>query len=174
MTILSLLKNYDNDMGMKVGAYDGNGFYYIGTVGDFAENIIEYDNAVKDRAVKQVKKSEKALKETLSSAPKLEDYAKEQLKKDIKDLTFMGFQVEVEIWFHDVEVKQKTLAKREERLKSFIHLAHRNVRDYAMCDTGVEENCLRVLLDGHENGAFWMMNEATPPSLRFATDTEDD
>lgn len=174
MTIITLLNAYDGNMNLKVGAVDGSGFFYIGTVADFAENIGAYDAATKSNFIKLVKKSKKVLKDALANAPTLESYAKQKLETERKIMTFDGFRAEAERFFYDVKVKQKTLERRIERMESFIPLADRNVRDYAMCDTAVEENCLRVLLDGHERGEFWATADGKLPSLRFAGETEED
>ena len=173
MTITTLLNTYDGSMNLKVGAADGSGFFYIGTVADFAENICDYDAATKSNSIRLVKKSKKVLRDTLANAPTLGSYAKQQLKTEEKIMTFDGFRAVAEKFFYDVNVKQKTLEIRSERLESYIPLADRNVRDYAMCDTAVEKNCLRVILDGYERGAYWVTADGKLPSVRFDDETEE-
>ena len=82
MTITTLLNDYDGSMNLKVGAVDGSGFFYIGTVTDFAENICAYDAATKSNSIRLVRKSKKVLKDTLANAPTLGSYAKQQLKTE--------------------------------------------------------------------------------------------
>lgn len=69
MTIKTALKNYDKNLSLKVGAKDGTAFFYVGTVGDFLENMDVYDSVMRNRTLRIQIRAERAFENEIKNAP---------------------------------------------------------------------------------------------------------
>ena len=47
MKIEDVIKDYPEDYNLKIGAHDGNGYFYCGTVSDWRQNCDEYSEILK-------------------------------------------------------------------------------------------------------------------------------
>lgn len=176
MKIKNVLKNYDKDLSLKVGAKDGTAFFYVGTVGDFLENMDVYDSVMRNRTVRIQIRAERAYENEIRNAPTLEGYARECIKKE-EPLIYSDYRASIEDWFMRVTQKHNTALKKKAAAANYRKLSGREVKEYEMCDKTIDDNCLRVVIEGYETGAYWCLEEAaTLPSLEFtrATSGEDE
>lgn len=83
-------------------------------------------------------------------------------------MLFSDFRASIEDWFMRVTQKHSTALKKKAAVANYRKLSGREVKEHAMCDKTIDENCVRVVIDGYENGAYWCLEEAaTLPSLEF-------
>ena len=179
MKIMEAVAAYDAGQKIKIGAKEGTGWWYVGTVGD----VRQYLEVLNDKCLKYAWAVQKNAVETLDTRlkkwPTPESFARLQLRraadgKDL-DLSMDSYLAAVKQYFADVWLAQRHLEQATARLRGYIPLAFREVVDVSKsepCESG-DPGVVRVLLAGYEYGAFWTTDEAeTFPAVKFLNNNE--
>lgn len=173
MKILEAIAKYPAEQKLKIGAADGTGWWYVGTVGDVRmwnealdEKCHKYAMDIQNNAVK-------SLNARLKNQPTPEAFAWAQIKKaedngEYLDLSREAYKAALEKYFADVHKAVAHMKAMSKRLKEYVKVQEREVIDCAMCDPAADAGVVRVLTAGYENGAFWTTDEAVkPPTVGF-------
>lgn len=179
MNILETVAAYDAGQKIKIGAKDGTGWWYVGTVGD----VRQYLEVLNEKCLKYAGVVQKNAAETLDTRlkkwPTPETFARLQLRRyaDGKelDLSMESYMGAVKQWLADIWLAQRHLEQASARLKHYIPLSLREVVDVSKsepCESG-DPGVVRVMLAGYEYGAFWTTDEAeTFPAVKFLNNNE--
>ena len=158
------------DMRLKVGCKNTTCYWYVGTVGDFLENMGAYSAELHSYNSRMLDKSKEELASALRNPPNPATYARTKLRTMADPvLTVEDYLHEVDMYFKDLVVKQNTIQKREQNLNRFVKLHRREVLKLFEADMAVElEPCLVMLIEGREPGAFWTTDEVRKlPEIHF-------
>ena len=160
MTIMQFLEGCEGGTVIKIGAKGGDSFFYIGTVQDFLIGIKSHEIEVRNHANKVLDLADSNLKALLRNYPTPEKYAKKVLNRDIEKLTAESFVSELNAWCYAVRKAKRLVDERKSHCEKIIPLSKRCVIEAA--DSGVprEDGAKRILIEGNERGAFWMISEA--------------
>ena len=179
MNILEAVAAYDAGQKIKIGAKDGTGWWYVGTVAD----VRQYLEVLNDKCFKYATTVQKNAVETLDTRlkkwPTPETYARLQLRRHAdgrdSDLSLGGYTDTLKQWFADAWLAQRHLEQASARLKHYVPLSLREVVDVSKsepCESG-DPGVIRILLAGYEYGAFWTTTEAeTFPAVKFLNNNE--
>lgn len=169
MKFKTKLKELDQNQKIKVASHYGHSFWYVDTAGDMLENIDIY-NTYCDAYIDIVRKrAEDLLKRTVAAFPTLEEYTKEELKMSKPDLTVEGYLKMVNAWFKRVYKLNEARQQKVEWDNNYINIANREVVGVETANPTVDEDTLNIIIQGHENGKFWMFSEAKKvPACSFA------
>ncbi|MBR5279961.1 MAG: hypothetical protein IKU26_03210 [Clostridia bacterium] len=173
MKILEAIAKYPAEQKLKIGAADGTGWWYVGTVGDVRMWNEALDEKCHKYAMDIQKNAVKSLNARLKNQPTPEAFARAQIKKaedtgEYLDLSREAYQAALEKYFADVRKAISYLKTASQRLKEYVKLQDKPVVDCAMCDPAADFDTLRVITEGYENGAFWTTDEAVKlPSVGF-------
>ena len=173
MKILEAIAQYPAEQKLKIGAADGTGWWYVGTVGDVRMWNEALDEKCHKYAMDIQKNAVKSLNARLKNQPTPEAFARAQIKKaedtgEYLDLSREAYQAALEKYFADVHKAVAHMKAMSKRLKEYVKLQEREVIDCAMSDKAADPGVVRVLTAGYENGAFWTTDEAVKlPSVGF-------
>lgn len=163
----------EDEQKIKVGCVDGVGYFYVGTAGDMKENLMDYNDRVRQIAVDAAYRAEAGLSAAVSAICSPSDYCKKELKKLSPNITMDGYKAYINDYFTNIIVKKHTADKALDRLNSFVSLAEREVAELRDADAGVDMDYKIVLLAGGERGKFWFGDEARKkPACSFITEAE--
>jgi len=156
------IKTLPDDQMIKVGSKNGCGWWYVGTVKDFIKKMDDISLEL-NKALKAIKKtSERNLETKLRNWPTPERYARFQLRKNDfeKALTYNAYNAWLSNWFTSVAKQKKSIIKAKENVKFFVDLYKREIIETSKADEVIEEDCIRILVEGVEDGMFWSTDEA--------------
>lgn len=145
MKIEELLKDYPDDYDLKVGAKNGAGYFYCGTVGDFKANIDKISDVIRNHLEQKYKNHSRTVEYDINnfiSTAQAYDYV------DISDRISAFEPMILQIAKH-INTKRNA----NERLRKFVPIKERDVADSFI--SMLEDNCLAVTIDGTESGKFW-------------------
>lgn len=138
MTLSELFDMYIHDTPIKLGAEDGSGFFYCGTIRDLMNKLEDYNEILYNRYERIC-----------------------QMQNG-----YIPDGVTKEMWQNELERRQRRLEWLQDAHLHYIHLGDREVlRDYNA--TGYDEGAIIVIVEGYENGAYWTLDEVRIP-MSFA------
>ena len=172
------LTYYPRDSRLKVGAADGSGFFYIGTVGDFLDNIDKYS----ERTLKALNISaENTLNSFIAMSrcfPAPDEYFKwgeetplgtilDDIKRTESRFDWHGSNNSAMQYFKNLSLYIKKTSEHrrraqtaEARVKQFVPFASRDVEDIFIASSVVEpEETLVFMIEGFEFGDYWSSDE---------------
>lgn len=173
MKILEAIAKYPAEQKLKIGAKDGTGWWYVGTVGDVRMWNEALDEKCHKYAMDIQKNAVKSLNARLKNQPTPEAFARTQIKKaedtgEYLDLSREAYQTALERYFADVNKAVTHLKIMSKRLNEYVKLQEREVVDCAMSDPAADAGVVRVLTAGYEYGSFWATDEAKSlPTVGF-------
>lgn len=172
MKILEAIKNYPGEQKLKIGAANGTGWWYVGTVGDVRMNIQALNEKCHKYAMDVQKNAVRSLNNRLKNQPTPEAFARAQIKKaDARgwlDLSREAYQAALERYFADVYKTVLHLKTVSQQLKEYVDLQQREIVDFSMSDPAADFDTLRVVTDGFEEGGFWTTDEAEQlPAVKY-------
>jgi len=144
---------------VKVGAKDGSGFFYAGTVNNFIENFDMIDKACKKEAKDTANRRKEELDKLCSSAPTPEMWARKCVARDnLDDLNCARYEQNLGRHFHKIAHAAEAAKLAKDRNKYYAKLGSRNVIDcYA---SNMDEDCVIIIVEGYEVGKYWTLDEA--------------
>ena len=164
MKIEDVIKDYPEDYNLKIGAHDGNGYFYCGTVSDWRQNCDEYSEILKQFIRSRYNKSRE------NCATMIRNLCKDILSdNNTSDEYTMALENRI------VNISQAIKSKNnsKNRLANYIPVKDRVVMDYFDADLAVEyPECLVILIKGTESGKFWDNTEATDTHIGINTAAE--
>lgn len=169
----------DKETRIKIGAKDGSGFFYVGTVGDFLNHSDEYEQADIAYFDNRVRRSNNNLETILNTDTSYSGYAKRQYGKWKNTGTRPNFTMdgyEVFLRGHAVQVLKKfqTYISERQYRADRTSLMSRMVTNVFDADEVVEPAGVRVIqIEGKESGQFWTMDEAKWPVIKFSGNGDD-
>lgn len=176
MKIAKALKDYDPDKLLKVGAKNGSGFFYCGTVGDFLENMEDNSDLLRKHAISILQAAKRRLNQRISNPPTIDRFTREQLRGDGNpNLTFQNYRFYVEHWFSGVYGLKQAADNHEQRYDAFKPLDKRDVVEVRESLAAADPGVTALIIEGYELGRYWTMDEAAGKSyIAFANEVEDD
>lgn len=156
------IQTLPDDQMIKVGSKNGCGWWYVGQVSDFIKKMTDISLELQKSLKTTEKAAERSLDSKLRNWPTPERYARFQLRKNDfeKSLTYNAYNTFLTGWFISVAKQKKAVIKAKENTKSFIELPKREVIETSKADEAIEEDCIRILVEGVEDGMFWSTDEA--------------
>ena len=158
---------------VKIGAENGSGFFYAGSVDNYLKNTDRVDRAC-HLAAKQSVSRRKARIETLcKNCPTAETYIRKSLSRnDAENMTAENYLKFLDKYFNTVRNVTKEMQKAEELLAHWEPLAQRRI--VRKEESTVDEDCLIVIINGYEQGSYWMLEEAPKgEEVCFELDTDE-
>lgn len=175
MTITETLKAYDPTLKIKIGSVDGDGFWFCGTVGYVRQSMEAIDTKIKAYHRKRVAKAKKNLQECLNREPSPLAYLRAEMQKLDPEPTARAYMETLNAYFSHAVRLQNTVKSYERTLYRVVDFADREVVECEMADPEVDEDTVRLIVEGAEKGTLWMTNEAkTIPCYFFRNETEGD
>ncbi len=163
MKLFEKLEQMPAETKIKVGAKDGRSYFYIGTVGDLNERMDEVSDRIRKNLSLRKRSCKARITSMLENPPALSTWAKLELNKDDPKLNPGEFEHFVGTWMYSLkraEILWRRLVARQTR---FTPISEREVLEWELADTAVEDNVFRVILPGKEEGLYWSTDEA--PSI---------
>lgn len=160
MKTLDALKKRKKSLKLKIGAK--NCFFYVGTVGDILENHELRDNKMRSLLRGLTTERRKTLKTRCSLPPTIGEFIAYEAKKDRdeRDFSEENFKRYVDDWVRVTLNMVKQLDRAADNEAAYIPIAERKVKECKLCDGLVDEDCLRMIVEGTENGKYWTTDEA--------------
>jgi len=176
MKVLESLKELNDDVKLKVGSKDGSSFWYMGTVGDFRDNIVEYNDRAYKYATQKRNRAYKSFQFTVENPMTPDHYVRKQLKTEAyPSYSYKDYIDKLNKWFESLTRKQKTLKSANDELENYVKLKKRSSVNLYYQDPLVDELCAILIIEGCELGGFWLFNEAESlPATAFAAETKDE
>lgn len=167
MTILEALMGYGPEQKVKIGAKDGTGHWYAGTVADVIGRLYVLNERCAKYALDLQKSAAAALERKIRVEPTPAFFVRAQLKRadelgEYLDLSREAYQTALEKYFAEVRKSKSYLDRCTERLAAYVDLKDREVVRREMCipcESG-DPGTLQIILEGFEDGAFWATDEA--------------
>ena len=155
MKIKEILKDYPEDYNLKIGAKDGNGYFYCGTVGDWLQNGDSYSDTLKENIRTKLIK----YKNTCESL--ILNFCKDILKdSESGHITTGNYSETLEAQILNISRGINTKNNAKKRLNSYVRINDREVVETFEADLAVEyPECLTILVKGTESGKYWCTEE---------------
>lgn len=171
MNIIEALSGYGPDEKVKIGCVDGEAYWWAGRVKDV--DPVELNAKLLQSLQNGVETSKKKLKNHLyrSSPPEL--YLKKELEQNEPKPTAQKYMEELQLYFAAGVRIKATLEKRKLAVAEYKPIVEREVKECEPSDPGADD-CIRVLLEGRENGKLWMTDEAKTLPGFFLPGKEED
>ena len=151
MTLQGCLKSYPPETKLKIGAADGSGWFYVGTVGDYTDNYGIYDRQAREYAYDKKQRALAARDGLIKAGFDPKHYVKRAIQYS-QDITLDGYMGALNEWLREVAVKVHSFDSAKEYSDHFKAL---HLRPVVSCEKAEEPDCIRVLVIGTEYGAFW-------------------
>lgn len=140
------------DLQLKVGAKNGNGFFYCGTVADFKKNMDEYSEKCRDFVIQVLRNAQVRMIQAKHDAQTHPEKVDKKFEAELARL-------------------ERSFEKARNAVTFFIPLDQRCVHDLFVADSVADEpDLLIMIVEGSERGAYWTMEEAIGKPY-FATRT---
>ena len=160
MKTLEALKDYDTDMKLKIGS--AQCYFYVGTVGDIVKNHEMRDDKMRSLLHGVTRVNRGRLTSRLNVPPTWSEFIREEMKRDRyeRDFSRARYDEYVDEWMKQTMVFIKAIDKSVEDEESYIPIANRTVKECGMADDAVEDDCVRMIVEGREHGKYWFTKEA--------------
>ena len=151
MTLQGCLKTYPPETKLKIGAADGSGWFYCGTVEDYMDNYGRYDREAREYAYDKKQRALAARDILIKAGLTPQAYIKHALQYGL-DFDLDGYLAALAEWFRDVQTKVRSFETAKDYSDHFKAL---HMRPVVSVEKAEEPDCIRVLVIGTEYGAFW-------------------
>ena len=146
MTLSELFDMYIHDTPIKLGAEEGSGFFYCGTIRDLMNKLEDYNDILYNHEEHLINRCYERICQMQNG--------------------YIPDGVSKEMWQNELERRQRRLEWLQDAHLHYIHLGDREViQDYNA--TGFDEGSIIVIIEGYENGAYWTLDEVRIP-MSFA------
>lgn len=159
MKILNALEPYDYNKPLKVGASDGSGFFYCGTVGDFVEDMEDYSDLLRKHAQANVQAANRRLNQRLNNPPTIERFCREELRSDKPNLSFENFTFYVNHYFSAIKNLKSAADTQVFNYDAFKPLGKREVVDIREASYAADPGVTILIIEGYEIGKYWTVDE---------------
>ena len=157
MIISDIIKDYPEDYNLKIGAHDGNGYFYCGTIADWKQHGGEYSESLKDLVRSRYLKSKDNCKTLIMNLCKDVVRSSEDGKMEVDDYT-----ESLENRLVNISKAINSRNNSKKRLDNYISVNNRVVMEHFEADLAIEyPECLVILVKGTESGKFWDCDEDT-------------
>ena len=158
--LLQLLKSTKHKS-VKIGAENGTGFFYVGSVDNFITNIERVDAACHMAADHRVRNCKTRMERLLKNCPTPGMFSARLLAKGrVNEITAEGYNSLLNEYFGKVRSLDEETKRAEELLEHYTTIELRTVVTCFEADPDVDEDCLVIIIEGWELGKYWMLEEA--------------
>lgn len=180
MTFEEALEKYKPNTKIKIGADDGTGFFYVGTVGDIVDGMSKFEKIDHAYYKNRLKSARQEFASEVNRDVSIMAYAKNvfnrvNANKSIGNpFSEEDYQRFVAHHFKLLNAKYKTKLEEEEANNNYIPLSRRTVSGTFKAAKPVDDNVTVIMVSGYEKGAYWTYDEAeSAPSMKFAGNNEE-
>ena len=160
-----LAKQIPPDAGLKIGAANGHGFYYIGSYEHFRRNSETYDRLVEDAVESMARCAADRIRSSdFRYVPNMSEWVWRQMRThglSLKSIQEWGEHV-LRLRRERERTEQRAQLIEKQMLdtsKLYTPLAERKVIESFWAIPAYEHNTLVVMLDGSEKGDVWCSDE---------------
>lgn len=167
--LVTAVKALNSDTRIKVGAKDGSAFFYVGTAGDFLENLEAYNSECEGETIRKYRNAKKEYERYASGDPgSIEAFIRLQSRRETPVITFDGYLEFLRQYFHQLEVRRSVLRTRTADKENYKHLRNRGLVEAYKADPVADPDCDMILITtGVEYGGYWLTSEVQKP-IAFA------
>ncbi len=156
MKIEDIIEKFPEHYNLKIGANNGNGYFYCGTISDWVQNCDEYSEKLKEVALRRCNRSRNtcnnAIRNLLRDIKEYYELTGKSLPDDYID--------SLDIYILNIAKMVNTKNNSKNRFNNYIPVKEREVINYFEADLAVEyPECLVILVKGTESGKFWDITE---------------
>ena len=182
MNLKDKLMEYDAETPLKIGAVDGNGFFYCGNVGEFLEKAEEYEKKGEATYINALERYRKQFDDLMLEKPmfpsasvrywkmefgevlnKLHDIALDP-DRGLPESNLLKYVSLFGSWARKTAGAVGRLRTAEQLLGEWKPYRDRDVNSSAFADGSEAVDTLIVKVTGRENGAYWLFEEAARKS----------
>ena len=145
---------------LKVGASDGSGFFYCGTVGDFITNMDDYSSLCEKNAHTSVIVAKKTLETRVKNPPSIDRFIRSEIKKPKHDFSLKNFEFYLRHYLDAIDRLTNAVDNAVVIESKFKHLDQREVVEIREASQVSDPGVLICIISGYEKGAYWTMDEA--------------
>lgn len=148
---------------VKLGAENGNGFFYAGKVNTLLKDTYKVDKVCHLAAKKAVTKYTNQLDRLCRYYPAPGEYAMTLIKNNAADeISAEHYLKFLDKHFNKIKSTSAALGTAKDMLEHYKCLESRKVIRCEEANDTVDEDCLVIIVEGYERGKYWMLNEAEP------------
>ena len=143
---------------VKIGAENGSGFFYAGSIVNYLDNIERVDKACHLAAKQNVSRHKDRIDRMCRNCPTPEAFARRCLARDEQEkMTSENYSQFLDAYYKKLCSVSEETQKAEDILNNWKVLAQRKV---VRCDDSIaDEDCLVVIIEGYELGRYWTLDE---------------
>lgn len=145
---------------VKIGAKDGSGYFYAGKPDVFLKHMNEYSDGCLNWADNRVQTSFHQIELIMPSVGMTWDEYRAECRKTMLRANKKDFSDRLSAAQKRLTALSESLRRRLMDRSQFKRLDERSVVEKFDADPAVDEDCLVVIVDGCENGGYWMLSEA--------------
>lgn len=169
MKLKKQLETLPDEALIKVGAKNGSGWFYVGTVEELKRYMDVYNDTVYNRWKYIVKNATERLERAVDNTPTWAMYIRGTAKTmgiDTADFSFESYLKSCRRYESKL-MKMRTLKQKYERIRdSYIHLEKREVVSCEKSDPVVDAT-FNIIIDGSETGVVWTSDEIKERGLQL-------
>lgn len=175
--LMEQINSMPSELKIKIGSNNGSGFFYCGTVGDFAEKIDEINDDLFKAFKAYERKTANALLHDAKRFPEFPERWEHLLKMPLENVIetmpdrvgkaetantdFLRFCSDIGKWADKILDLKHSAKTAKQRVENFTDLQTRNVVDYFLSDpTADNYRPFVIVISGEESGRYWTMEEA--------------
>lgn len=174
MELLRMLHQLHPGAKIKIGAKNGTGYFYMGTVRDFLESkevFRDMDHAYFEKRKKSAEKNfnTELYRDVSVSAFVRKEFQKDKIAGERPIFTQAAYEQFVANYLKCLSKKYQKLLKERQIFITHVPLLNRTVVEDFNADQSVDDNTMAIIIEGHEMGAYWMFSEAKSlPTMKFS------
>ena len=173
-TLYRTIKNIkDKSTIIKIGAVDGSGFFYLGTVGDYLENKEKYEEMDRAHFENRLKRANENFEYLLNLDTSFSGYAKRQYRNfknsgQLPNFSMIGYNQFLELHSQQLITKYNTLNQEKAISANNSPLNSREVKEVFEAERVAEPNGATVIIiKGSEMGVYWTTDETELPTMEL-------
>ena len=170
MTIKEAIKSYPPEKKLKIGSLQS--YFYIGTVGDFRQRQAEISGILYQKLQDWTEKKKNVYETRLKRPPSIEKFVHQQELRS-RDFSVDAYLEYLNLWLAGARDLLSAVERSQQREARFKPLSKRQVRDVYEADEVVDPDCLVVIIDGDDLGAYWFTSDDKPGSVAVGTPHEE-
>lgn len=169
MKLLKQLEKLPDDMLIKIGAKNGSGWFYVGTVDEMKRFMDIYNDTVYHRWKYIVRNSTERLEKAVDNAPTWAMYIKSTSKSngiDSADFSYDSYLRSCHRYESKLN-KMRQIKQKYERVRDgYISLEKREVLSCEKADP-IADTTVNIIIDGYETGIVWTSDEIKERGLQL-------
>lgn len=159
------------EMKIKVGS--SNSYFYVGTVGGYLDNQKEISGVLYSKLQERAATFRKAYENRVKKPPQVALFCKKQEESGHR-FTIQAYLDYVDEWLKKTGYMLMSAERAQNGVDTFKPLERRMVREIRVADPAVDPDCLIMIVEGMEQGAFWTTDDAFPGSVDIRGATVED